>query len=64
MHRFAVIRVPTSGPPALVAAPNDFATRQEARSEARIAAVEAGQVMAHHTYLDIFSYEGPLAGRA
>jgi len=58
MERFAVIRVPTSGPPALIGAPCDFATRAEA--QARIDAIEAGHLKAHHTYLDIVAYEGPL----
>lgn len=42
--------MPGAGPPALIAAPNDFASEAEAR-----------QLMAHHTYLDILAYEGPLA---
>ncbi len=58
MTRFAVIRVPTSGPPALIAEPNDFAT--EADAEARIAAIEGKQIMPHHTYLDILGYDGGL----
>lgn len=58
MTRFAVIRVPGSGPPALIAAPNSFASRAEAQQ--RIAEIEAGQLKVHHTYLDIVAYEGPL----
>lgn len=58
MERYAVIRVPTSGPPALIAAPRDFATQAEA--QARIDMIEAGQLKTHHTYLDIVAYDGPL----
>jgi hypothetical protein len=47
--RYAVIRVPSSGPPALVAEPNDFASEAEALH--RIAEVKARQLMAHHTHL-------------
>ncbi len=56
--RYAVIRVPTSGPPALIAAPSDFATEAEAR--ARVAAIEGAQLQVHHTHLEILPYEGPL----
>ena len=58
MARFPVIRVPTSGPPALIAAPNDFAT--EAKALARIAEIEAAQLKAHHTCSDVVRYEGSL----
>ncbi len=58
MTRHAVIRVPSSGPPALIAPPNDFTSEAEALR--RIAFVEARQLLAHHTYLDVLAYEGPL----
>ena len=58
MTRYAVIRVPSSGPPALIAPPNDIAT--EAETHRRIAAAEQAQLMAHHIYLDMVAYEGPL----
>ncbi|MDX8352740.1 hypothetical protein [Cognatiyoonia sp. IB215182] len=58
MRRFAVIRVPTSGPPALVAQPNVFDSQDSA--DARIAEIEARQLMTHHTYLDTVAFEGPL----
>lgn len=54
--RFAVIRVPGSGAPALAGEPNDFATEAEAR--ARIAQIEAGHLKSHHTHLDIVPYDG------
>lgn len=56
--RYLVLRVPTSGPPALVAQPNDFATRAEA--EARAQAIEGRTRMVHHTWIDIVAYDGPL----
>lgn len=59
MTRYAVIRVPGAGPPALIAAPNDFASEAEALR--CIAEVEARRLMAHHTYLDVLACEGPLA---
>lgn len=58
-ERFLVVRVPGSGPPALIGAPNDFATRTEA--EARIAGIEAGHRKSHHTHLEIIPYCGPRA---
>ena len=58
MTRHAVIRVPGSGPPALIGAPNNFATKAEA--DARAAEVEAKQGMTHHTHLEVFSYAGDL----
>jgi hypothetical protein len=54
--RYVVIRVPTTGPPALIAPPNDFATRAEA--EARITEIERPHRKQHHTYLDVFEYQG------
>ena len=54
--RYLVIRVPTTGPRALIAEPNDFAT--EALARERIAAIEADHRMQHHTFLDIFPYVG------
>lgn len=59
MTRFAIIRVPTSGPPALIAPPNDFPSAAEA--EARIEAIEARQRMVHHTHLETLAYEGDLS---
>ena len=56
--RYAVLRCPSPGPPALIAPPNDFATLAEA--EARIAAVEARARMAHHTHLEVLHYRGSL----
>lgn len=55
-ERFAVLRVPSSGPQAVVAEPWDFATRAEAT--ARIAQLEAGHLIQHHTHLEVFAYEG------
>jgi len=54
--RFLVLRVPNTGPKALIAPPNDFATEAEAR--ARIAAIEAVHLIEHHTYLEVWSYAG------
>ena len=56
--RYLVVRVPSPGPPALVAPPYDFATRAEA--EERVAAVEARQRKAHHTHVEIVRYDGSL----
>ena len=58
-ERFMVIRVPGSGPPVLIGAPFDFATR--AGAEARIAEIEAPHRKSHHTHLEIAPYRGPLA---
>lgn len=58
MIRYAVIRVPSSGPPALAGSPNVFATREAAK--ARIAEIEADHLITHHTYLDVIAIEGPL----
>ena len=54
--RWLVLRVPTSGPPALIAPPNDFASEDEAR--ARIAVIMERQRMAHHTHFEILRYQG------
>ena len=54
--RYLVVRVPTSGPPAVIAEPNDFETESEAR--ARIGEIESLQLQAHHTWLDIVRYTG------
>lgn len=59
MIRHAAIRVPGAGPSALIAEPKDCASEAEAPS--RIAEVEAHRLMAHHTCLDVQTYEGPLA---
>jgi len=59
MRRFSVIRCPSSGPCALVGAPNDFATKDAA--EARIAEIEQDHRKSHHTFLAIVPYEGPKA---
>ena len=58
MTRFLVVRVPGSGPPALIGAPYDFASLAEA--EARVAEIEAGHLKAHHTHLEVLPYTGPL----
>ena len=55
-ERFLVLRVPSSGPKAVVAEPYDFATQAEA--EARIAEIEADHLVVHHTYLEIEPYNG------
>ncbi|MEM7189654.1 MAG: hypothetical protein AAF439_08590 [Pseudomonadota bacterium] len=55
-ERFLVQRVPSSGPPAVVADPYDFPTRTAA--EERVAEIEAGHLVVHHTYLDIMTYTG------
>ena len=57
-YRYAVLRVPGSGPKALIAPPNDFATLAEA--EARVAAIEVTQRKVHHTHLEVFRYSGSL----
>jgi hypothetical protein len=54
--RYLVLRVPNTGPKALIAAPNDFATESEA--QARIDAIEALQLQGHHTYLEVWPYRG------
>ena len=54
--RFLVLRVPSSGPRALIAAPNDFATEAEARQ--RIAEIEMDHKIQHHTHLEIVAYAG------
>ena len=54
--RWLVLRVPNTGPKALIAPPNDFATEAEAR--ARISAIEAGHLIEHHTYLEAWPYAG------
>lgn len=54
--RYLVLRVPTSGPKALAGGANDFASREAA--EARVAEILAGQLKAHHTYLEVMAYEG------
>ena len=56
MGRFLVLRVPSSGPPAVIAEPYDFATREEAN--ARIAEIEAEHLVVHHTYLEVMAYSG------
>lgn len=56
MTRYLVLRVPGSGPPALVGAPYDFAT--DAEAQARVADIEAAQMKTHHTHLEIQPYEG------
>jgi len=55
-QRFLVLRVPSSGPPAVIAEPNDFPSHAEAK--ARIAAIEADHLVIHHTYLEIMAYSG------
>ena len=55
MTRFALIRVPNSGPAAFVAA---FTDRAEA--ETRLAEIEATKLKVHHTYLEIIAFDGPL----
>lgn len=57
--RYLVVRVPSAGPKAVIAPPNDFADRAEA--EARIAGIEAAQLMTHHTHLEIETYSGDRA---
>ncbi len=49
---YLVIRVPTTGPRALIAAPNEFTTEAEARQ--RIASIESEHKMQHHTHLEVF----------
>eukprot|EP00040_Diaphanoeca_grandis_P004814 m.30251 g.30251 ORF g.30251 m.30251 type:complete len:146 (+) comp16242_c0_seq1:279-716(+) len=44
--RFFVLRVPSTGPPALISEPNDFATRDEA--EARVAEFEDQHLCTSH----------------
>ncbi|WP_121629632.1 hypothetical protein [Tropicibacter alexandrii] len=58
-ERFMVVRVPGSGPPALIGAPYDFATLADAK--ARIAEIEATHRKSHHTHLEIVPYRGALA---
>ena len=54
--RYLVLRVPNSGPNALIAEPNDFDNLHAA--EARIAAINGEHLMVHHTYLEVFAYSG------
>jgi len=54
--RFLVVRVASSGPRALIAAPNDFATEAEARQ--RIDGIEANHKIQHHTHFEIVAYTG------
>jgi|GEM_PF-5571760 hypothetical protein len=58
MIRYAVIRVPTFGPPALIAEPNIFKTQADA--QARIDMIEAKQIMSHHTHLECVPISGPI----
>ena len=58
MKRYCVIRVPSSGPPALAGAPNVFETREEA--EARVAEIESTHLMRHHTWLDVIAVDDPV----
>ncbi len=58
MKRFVVIRVPDGGRPALIGAPYDFATREDAL--ARIAEIEADHRKVHHTFLCVLEVEPPL----
>lgn len=51
MSRFAVVRVPTTGPPALMGEPALFSDRDAA--EARKAEIEARSDIAHHTWIDL-----------
>lgn len=60
MTRFAVVRVPTAGPPALVGDPALFERREAA--EARRSEIEARAVMEHHTWIDVVDL-GDLAAR-
>ena len=53
---FLVVRVPTTGPRALIAPPNDFKSRADA--ERRIAFIEAPHRLQHHTFLEIVPYTG------
>ncbi|MEM7056389.1 MAG: hypothetical protein AAF557_02265 [Pseudomonadota bacterium] len=55
-ERYLVLRVPSAGPPAVIAEPYDFATHAEA--QARIDEIEANHLVVHHTYLEIMSYAG------
>ena len=55
-RRYAVLRVPSSGPKAVIAAPWLFET--EAEAKARIAEIEADHLVVHHTYLEVFALDG------
>lgn len=57
-RRFLVVRVPGSGPPALVGAPYVFATLADA--EARIAVIEQDHRKSHHTHLEVIPFEGAI----
>ncbi len=59
MTRYAILRVPGSGPPALAGPPNVFDTEVEA--QARLDEIEDGHLKAHHTHLEILPFQGPLA---
>lgn len=56
--RYLVVRVPGSGPPALVGAPYAFDSLADA--EARITAIERDHRKSHHTHLEIIPFEGAL----
>ena len=56
MRKYAIIRVPGSGPPALINMDSIFSDIAEAH--AKLAQIEETQLKAHHTFLDIVSFEG------
>ncbi len=56
MRKYAIIRVPGSGPPALIDMDSIFSDKAEA--QAKLAQIEKTQLKAHHTFLDIVSFEG------
>lgn len=56
VKRYLVVRVPGSGPKAVIAPPCDFPNYVEAA--ARIAEIEAAQAMIHHTHLEIEVFSG------
>ena len=56
MWRYAVIRFPTSGPPALVDVAHIFDSEIDARE--RLRELEATQLKQHHTYLDVVAFNG------
>ena len=56
VNRYLVLRVPNTGPRALISAPNGFPS--EAEAQERIDSIEAQQLQVHHTYLEIWPYVG------
>ena len=55
-EKYVVLRVPSSGPKAVVGEPWLFETKREA--EARLTELTASHLVVHHTYLEVFALNG------